>query len=143
MFQIIDPAYAQSAGSTGGFDFVSLLPLVLIFVAFYFFLIRPQQKKAQQQREMISAIKVGDQVVTAGGIIGVVDKVEETQFVLKVEDGTRMRFVKSAISEKINNNLKAPASKTQAENIAPLKPARTKGSVAQRKITPRKSPKKG
>ena len=62
------PAYAQSGGAgAGGFGFEQMLPFLLIFVVFYFLLIRPQQKKAKMHREMVSNLRRGDKVVTAGG----------------------------------------------------------------------------
>ena len=68
----ISEAWAQ-AGGAGGSDFlVQLFPLILIFVVFYFLLIRPQQAKVKAQREMLSGVKRGDRVVTGGGIIGLV-----------------------------------------------------------------------
>ena len=70
---LISPAYAQS-GAGAGFDIMALAPLVLIFVVFYFLLIRPQQKKMKQHRDMLSAVRRGDRVVV-GGIIGSVAKV--------------------------------------------------------------------
>ena len=71
----ISPAYAQDGG--GQDMFVSFLPLVLIFVVFYFLLIRPQQKRAKDHKAMIAAVRRGDTVVTAGGVIGKVTKVKE------------------------------------------------------------------
>src|SRR3546814_1749917 len=65
----ISPAYAQ-AGGAGAFDIAAFLPLILIFAVFYFLLIRPQQKKVKQHRELVSNLRRGDRVVTAGGIIG-------------------------------------------------------------------------
>jgi len=95
---LISPAYAQAAPGAGGGDlFVSLLPLLLIFVVFYFLLIRPQQQKAKTHRQMIEGVKKGDQVLTGGGIIGRVTRVEADTTVLveiapnvvvKVERGT-------------------------------------------------------
>lgn len=83
---LIQPAYAQAAAPAGGGDlFVSLMPLVLIFVVFYFLLIRPQQQRMKQQRAMLDAIKKGDQVVTGGGIIGKVTRVEAGEATLMVE----------------------------------------------------------
>jgi hypothetical protein len=64
---LISPAYAQAGGAPAGFDLISLMPLVLIFVVFYFLLIRPQQRKMKLHREMIGAVKRGDKVLTAGG----------------------------------------------------------------------------
>lgn len=98
---LITPAYAQAAGSAGGSDMlVQIAPLALIFVVFYFFLIRPQQQKAKQQRSMLEAIRRGDRVVTGGGIIGTVAKVvnnEEVQ--IDLADNVRVRVVRSTISQ--------------------------------------------
>ncbi len=97
----ITPAYAQAAGGTpGGFDFVSLLPLVLIFVVFWFLLIRPQQKKVKQHREMIAAIRRGDRVLTGGGIIGTVTKVHgDGELQVEIAEGVRVKVARSTISE--------------------------------------------
>ena len=75
----ISQAWAQAAGG-GSSDFlVQLFPLVLIFVVFYFLLIRPQQSKMKQQKEMLSGVKRGDRVVTGGGIVGTVQRVPMVQ----------------------------------------------------------------
>ena len=69
---LISPAYAQAAAPAAGGDmFMSLMPLILVFVIFYFLLIRPQQTKMKQHREMLENLKKGDQIVTAGGIVGI------------------------------------------------------------------------
>ena len=97
---LISTAYAQAAGGTagGGFDFVQLAPLVLIFVVFYFLLIRPQQKKAKDHRAMLSALRRGDRVVTGGGIIGTVSKVQgDDEVVIEVAEGVRVRVVRSTV----------------------------------------------
>ena len=80
------------------------MPLVLIFVVFYFLLIRPQQKKMKAHREMIGAVKRGDKVLTAGGIIGTVVKVEESDDVLLVEiaKDIRVRVARGTISDVLN-----------------------------------------
>ena len=67
---LIPSAYAQAAGGAQPNAFVQLLPLVLIFVVFYFLLIRPQAKRAKEHKAMVAALAVGDEVVTAGGILG-------------------------------------------------------------------------
>ena len=95
---LISPAYAQGFG--GGDAFTSLLPLVLIFVVFYFLLIRPQQKKQKQHREMLDALRRGDRVVTAGGVIGVITKVNsETEITIEIADGVRVKVVRAMISD--------------------------------------------
>jgi preprotein translocase subunit YajC len=70
---LISTAYAQTAGAEGGSNMlIQLLPLVLIFVVFYFLIIRPQQKKVKDHTAMVDALRRGDRVVTTGGIIGTV-----------------------------------------------------------------------
>ena len=94
-------AFAQAAGGTagGGFDIVQLAPLILIFVVFYFLLLRPQQKKAKEHRTMLSALRRGDRVVTGGGIIGTVSKVQnDEEVVLEIAEGVRVRVVRSTIT---------------------------------------------
>lgn len=80
---LISPAYAQSAGAGGAM--AQLLPFILIFVVFYFFLIRPQQKRAKQHKEMVEALRRGDKVTTAGGLKGTVAKSVEGQDSVEVE----------------------------------------------------------
>jgi preprotein translocase subunit YajC len=100
----ISSAFAQDAAAApGGFDLVGLLPLVLIFVVFYFLLIRPQQKKMKEHRAMVSAVKRGDRVVTSGGIIGEVVKVQsDTELQVEIAEGVRVRVQRSAISELVS-----------------------------------------
>lgn len=95
---LISPAYAQSLGGSGALE--SLLPLVLIFVVFYFLLIRPQQKKQKQHREMLQALRRGDRVVTAGGIIGQITKVNsETELTLEIAENVRVKVARGMISD--------------------------------------------
>ncbi len=99
---LISPAYAQAAGPAGQGDFlVSLLPLILIFIVFYFLLIRPQQTKMKAHRAMLAAVKRGDRVLTGGGIIGQVVKVEEGEDVVLVEiaKDIRVRVARGSISD--------------------------------------------
>lgn len=96
---LISPAYAQGAPGAG-FDIVSLLPLVLIFVVFYFLLIRPQQKRMKDHKAMVEALRRGDRVVTAGGLVGTVTKVlNDNELQVEVADNVRVRVVRSTISE--------------------------------------------
>jgi preprotein translocase subunit YajC len=97
---LISPAYAQAGGAPVGFDLISLMPLLLIFVVFYFLLIRPQQKKMKAHRDMVAALKRGDRVLTAGGIIGTVVKVEDDNTLLvDIAKDVRVRVARSTISE--------------------------------------------
>src|ERR687891_88528 len=96
----IAPAYAQAGGAPPGFDLISLLPLVLIFVVFYFLLIRPQQMKMKAHREMIGALKRGDKVLTAGGILGSIVKIEEDDTLLvEIAKDVRVRVARGTISD--------------------------------------------
>jgi preprotein translocase subunit YajC len=79
-------------------NWMSFIPIIGIFVVFYFFMIRPQQKKAKDQKKFIDEIKKGDYVVTIGGAHGEVADLEGETFILEVEKGGRIRFNKSAIS---------------------------------------------
>ncbi len=100
----IKEAYAQAGGAGGGDFLVSMLPLILIFVVFYFLLIRPQQQKMKAHRAMISAVKRGDKVLTSGGIFGTITKVEEAEDVVMVEiaKDVRVRVARSTISDVVN-----------------------------------------
>mgnify|MGYP000954106589 FL=1 len=100
----VTPAFAQAAGGAGaGSAFASFLPLVLIFGIMYFLLIRPQQKKAKEMRAMVDALRRGDQVLTQGGIIGKVSKVNDDG-VLEVEiaDGVKVKVLKHTIAQVMN-----------------------------------------
>ena len=115
----ITPAYAQTAGTaSAGLDLMSFLPLILIFVVFYFLLIRPQQQKMKQHRAMVTAVKRGDQVVTAGGIVGKVTKIlSDTEAQIEIAENVRVRVLKSTISEVLNRT--APvASKSDSKDDA-------------------------
>jgi preprotein translocase subunit YajC len=100
---LISAAYAQGTGISGIFDnqgaLIQFLPLVLIFVVFYFLLIRPQQRKAKDHKVMLEALRRGDRVVTGGGIIGTVARVENPDEVtVDIADGVRVRVLRSTIS---------------------------------------------
>lgn len=100
----ITPAYAQAGG--GGDAFASFLPIILIFVVFYFLLIRPQQKKMKQHREMLSQVKRGDRVLTGGGIIGTVTKVKEDteEVTVEIADGIKVDVLRGTISDVFTSN---------------------------------------
>lgn len=99
---LIPSAFAQTSGAAapGGASFiVQLLPLVLIFAVFYFLLIRPQQKKMKEHRALIEAVKKGDQVITAGGLVGKVVRVDETYVDVEIAQGVKVKVVKSTLSD--------------------------------------------
>ncbi len=90
------------------------MPLLLIFVVFYFLLIRPQQKKMKQHRELISALKRGDRVLTAGGIIGSVVKVEDAELLVEIAKDVRVRVARSTISDVLSKPQPAGETATPA-----------------------------
>lgn len=100
----ISEAFAQSAGGVGGGGaFQAFLPLILIFVVFYFLLIRPQQKKMKQHREMLDAIRRGDKVVTGGGIMGTVTKVDsDTEVTVEIAKDVKVKIQRGTISAVVN-----------------------------------------
>jgi preprotein translocase subunit YajC len=89
---------AQATGSNSGAGLISFLPLILIFVIFYFLLIRPQQVKQKKWGQVLQTLKNGDQVTTSGGMRGTITRVKDDAFVLRVApDGLQIEVVKSAV----------------------------------------------
>ena len=82
----------------------TLFPLILLLGVFYFLLIRPQRKRQEQHRNLVSSISVGDEVVTIGGLHGRVTRVDEDDFELEAAPGTKLLFVKSAIARKVTED---------------------------------------
>jgi len=113
---LISQAWAQGAGA-GGADFLtSLFPLVLIFIVFYFLLIRPQQSKAKQHREMLAGVKRGDRVVTGGGIIGLVTKViSDNEIQVELAEGVRVRVLKQTVTDIITRGESVRGAKDEKE----------------------------
>ena len=89
---------AGGAGSASGSLGMSLLPFLAIIVIFYFFLIRPQNKKQKETQKMLDALKKGDKVITIGGIHGTVSSVKENTVIVKVDDDCKLEFNRTAIS---------------------------------------------
>jgi preprotein translocase subunit YajC len=108
------PAYAQAAGAAGQAGgtagaIISFAPLILIFVAFYFLMIRPQQKRMKTLQTAISDMKKGDQVVTAGGLLGKVVKVDDKYVELELGPNVKVRAVKATIAEVVSAGAGKPA----------------------------------
>jgi preprotein translocase subunit YajC len=122
----ISQAWAQGAGAGGGSDFlVQLFPLILIFIVFYFLLIRPQQTKAKQQKEMLAGVKRGDRVVTGGGIIGLVTKViGDNELQVELAEGVRVRIIKQTITDILTRGESVRGAKDSDEDEKPMLPAR-------------------
>ena len=95
----INDALAQSAGGqSGGFDFTAILPLILMFGIFYFLLIRPQQKKAKEHKNMVAALKKGDEVITNGGILAKVTAVDESFLTCQIAENVEIKVQTHAVS---------------------------------------------
>ncbi|HKK26194.1 MAG TPA: preprotein translocase subunit YajC [Gracilimonas sp.] len=84
---------------------INLVFLGAIFLVFYFFIIRPQSKRQKEIKEMVEEMKKGDKIVTSSGIIGILDKIEENEVLVDVDSGTKIRMLKSAITD-VNPNKK-------------------------------------
>jgi len=94
---LISSAYAQSQGPAGG-GLAGFLPLILIFVVFYFMLIRPQMKRAKEHRQMVGALAKGDEVVTNGGLLGKVTEVGESFIHLQLADNVEIKLQRQAVA---------------------------------------------
>ena len=93
---IISPAYAQAIGG-GDSGFIGFLPIILMFVLLYFLMIRPQMKRAKEQKAMIEALQKGDEVVTAGGLVGRITKLGEQYLTLEIAPNTEIVLQRSAV----------------------------------------------
>lgn len=96
---LISTAAAQSAPGGSGSTLMQFLPLVLIFIVFYFLLIRPQTKRAKEHRAMVAALEVGAEVVTNGGILGKVTELAEQFISVEVAAGVNVKVQRNAISQ--------------------------------------------
>jgi preprotein translocase subunit YajC len=96
-----DLAYAMGPNPQGGQGqgggLISFLPLILIFVIFYFLLIRPQQKRAKEQKQMIENLKKGDKVIISGGEYGVIDEVKTNTVIVKIAENVKVKYGKGYI----------------------------------------------
>jgi preprotein translocase subunit YajC len=92
----IASAYAQDATQPGGL--MSFLPLIIIFIIFYFLLIRPQMKRAKEHKKLVSELANGDEVVTNGGLLGRITKVSESFVTLELADNVQVKIQKHAVA---------------------------------------------
>jgi preprotein translocase subunit YajC len=91
-------APAGADGAAPGGSLVTLIPFALIIVIFYFFIIRPQNKKQKETQKMLGTLKKGDKVVTIGGLHGVIQNVKESTVIIKVDENTKLEYSRSAVS---------------------------------------------
>jgi len=94
----ISHLFLMGAPSAEANPLAMFLPLVLIFIVFYFFIIRPQKKKEDERKKMIEAVQKGNRVITIGGLHGTVTQVDETSVLVQVDNNTKLRVEKSALS---------------------------------------------
>ena len=93
---MISNAYAQAAGGAEG-QLMGLLPIVLMFVLLYFLMIRPQMKRAKEQKSMVEALQKGDEVITAGGLLGKITKVTDAYLAIEIAPNTEVSVQKAAV----------------------------------------------
>ncbi len=109
---LVTPAFAQAAGGFGaGSAFSAFIPIILIFVVFYFLLIRPQQKRMKDHQAMLNAVRRGDRIVTNGGIIGTVTKVltEERELQVEIAENVRVKVKQDMLSSVLSKSEPVPA----------------------------------
>lgn len=96
----------MGSAQAGGNPITQIIPLVLIVVVFYFFMIRPQMKKQKETKKYIESLKVNDKILTIGGIYGTVNKInDDGTIIMAVEDGSKMKISKNAISQDATSTL--------------------------------------
>jgi preprotein translocase subunit YajC len=113
------PAFAQAAGASGQPDgaaslIMNIVPFLLIFVIMYFLVIRPQQRRLSEHRKLVASIKRGDTVVTSGGLIGKVDRVEEDELRVELAPSVIVRVVRSTVTDVRVKGEPAPANDSKA-----------------------------
>ena len=94
---LISPAYAQVPGTGGDAGLMSFLPIILMFVLLYFLMIRPQMKRAKEQKTMVEALQKGDEVITGGGVLGRITKVSDVYISVEIAPNTEISVQKAAV----------------------------------------------
>ena len=101
MSMFINDAWAEGAPAAGAGEptLMSFAPLILIFIIFYFFLIRPQMKRAKEHKKMVGALAKNDEVVTSGGILGRISKLGDSFVVIEIADGVEVKVQRSSVGQ--------------------------------------------
>ncbi len=141
----VSTLFAEGGGA--GFDMMQLIPLALIFVIFYFLILRPQQKKTRAHQEVLKELRRGDRVVTAGGLLGTVDKIiNDGEISLEIADKVKVRVVKATVTEVLSKTQPvAETAKTAAAKVAApkmAKPVSAKPTKAIKKVATNSAVKK-
>jgi len=97
---MISLAYANSAHAPGGL--MSFVPFIIIFILFYFMLIRPQMKQAKEHKKLLSELKKGDEIMLASGILGKIEKVADNFVILEISDDTQIKVQKNSVQVVLN-----------------------------------------
>ena len=97
---MISLAYANSAAAPGGL--MSFVPFIIIFILFYFMLIRPQMKQAKEHKKLLSELKKGDEIMLASGILGKIEKVADNFVILEISDSTQIKVQKNSVQAVLN-----------------------------------------
>jgi preprotein translocase subunit YajC len=139
MLSLFSVANAQSmpaAGAGGSFDPMSLLPFVFIIVIFYFLIFRPQQKRMKQQREMLASLRRGDKVLTSGGILGTIDRVEEKELHVEISSGVVVRLNRGSVTEVFSKpgTVTAPVTTSSSAASKPAMKIVPKAAVAKKPV---------
>lgn len=120
-------------GGMGGLDMMQFVPLILIFVIFYFLIMRPQQKKARMHQEMLKDLRRGDRVVTSGGLMGTVDKiVNEGEVSLEIAENVKVRVVKATVTEVLAKTQPVAETTKHSNASKPIEPKITSLSTAKK-----------
>lgn len=116
---LIHPAYAQGAADQANPLQSFLVPMALVFVVFWFLMLRPQQKKAKEHREMLAQLRRGDQIVTSGGIIGKITKViSDTELQVEIADEVRVRVARSMVTQVLSRTEPPKGAGEKADAVA-------------------------
>jgi len=121
----ISDAFAQTAGAAEPSIFPMFLPLILIFAVFYFLLIRPQQKKMKEHNAMLDAIRRGDRIVTGGGIVGTVARVNDNELSVDISEGVRVTVMRGTVSDVLTKT--EPVANDEPEESSGEKPKGKRG----------------
>ncbi|MDR2185120.1 MAG: preprotein translocase subunit YajC [Treponema sp.] len=124
--------FGGGSGSEGGplSNIMTFFPFVLIIAIFYFLIIRPQNKKQKETQRMLEALKKGDKIVTIGGVHGVIQSVKESSVIVKVDEGTKIEFSRSAISTVAAAGKEDKSEKTEEKQADKIEDKSGEGAAA-------------